>query len=587
MILGSLRGRTLLTVFGVSAVALVLAAVLTSMSLRAQLLQVIERNLVAETRFATVLLQQHTTDGSPAALDAEADLIGKLTPARVTLIAADGRVVGDSAEPLGALARLDNHGGRPEILAAREGRIGIQRRHSETVGADLLYVAMGLSHPHVAVVRLALPLTDVDDQIAEVRRSLLLALGIALGCALGLAWASSLLLARRVYAIADVAQRYATGDFTQPTGDYGNDELGTVARALDTTARELGGRMAELEQDRARMAAMLAGMQEGVLVVNALGRLLLLNDAARRLLRIEALAPDQHYLEVLSPPTLAAALGRALEGRTPDGLEFSPAHELNRTIVARVAPIGSAGARGAIMVLHDITDLREADRMRRDFVANVSHELRTPLTAIQGYVEALQDNDPPGPQDAQRFLAIIARNTARMERLVRDLLRLASLEAGQEPVERCDVELNTLVSDVVADLAPAIEAKRQRIEITVDPSAATMCTDAAKLHDALRNLVENAVAYAPEGTRIDVRAVRSGGRTRLSVADQGPGIPEADLGRVFERFYRVDKARSRESGGTGLGLAIAKRLIGILGGDVSAANGQTGGAVFTISLRGA
>jgi two-component system phosphate regulon sensor histidine kinase PhoR len=581
---GGLRGRTLLAVFGVAAVALMLAAVLIAIPIRAQLLGAIERSLVAETRLAAALLQERPTDGSVQALDREADQIGAFTAARVTFIAPDGHVVGDSAEDLAALEKLDNHGTRPEVLAARRAGMGVERRFSATVGTDLLYVALAVRHPDVEIVRLALPLTDVDDQFRAVRRSLLLALTVALGSALGLAWLSSVLLARRVDAIAAVARRYAAGDFSAPAHDQGGDELGTVARVLDDTARELGRRMTELAQDRARVEAILAGMLEGVIVVNAEGRVILANEAARRMAQPDGLLPGRHYVEVVRHPDIGAMLGRALNGQTPEGLEFSPLRDPNRTIVARAAPLATEGAAGAVLVLHDITDLRHADRMRRDFVANVSHELRTPLTAIQGYVEALQDEVPPDPGEAARFLEIIARQASRMERLVRDLLRLARLEAGQEPVEPSPTNLETLFTEVVTELEASLEAKGQRVVTEVGPGAGWLHVDAAKLHDALRNLVENAVAYAPPSTTITLASNRGDGEVVVTVADEGPGIPAADLSRIFERFYRVDKARSRESGGTGLGLSIVKHLIGILGGEVKAANRPSGGAIFTVRL---
>ena len=584
MIAAGLRGRTLLAVFGVSAVALLVAAVLIAMPMRAQLLRAIERNLVAETRMAAALLAERANDGSIAALDREADEIGGFTAARVTFIAPDGRVVGDSAEDLAALEKLDNHGTRPEVVEARRKGMSVVRRFSATLGTDLLYVALAVNHPHVGIVRLALPLTDIDDQFRAVRRSLLVALAVALAAALGLAWVSSMLLARRVDAIAAVARRYAAGDFSAPARDQGGDELGTVARVLDDTARELGRRMTELSQDRARMEAILAGMLEGVIVVNAQGHVILANEAARRLAQPEGLVPGRHYSELVRHPDIGAMLGRALNGQTPDGIEFSPLRDPNRTIVARAAPIATEGAPGAVLVLHDITDLRHADRMRRDFVANVSHELRTPLTAIQGYVEALQDEAPPEPEEAARFLEIIARQASRMERLVRDLLRLARLEAGHEPVEPSQADVETLFTDVVTELEGALEAKGQRVVTEIAPDAATLIVDTAKLHDALRNLVENAVAYAPPSTTISLTSRRDGGAYVISVADEGPGVPQADLSRIFERFYRVDKARSRESGGTGLGLSIVKHLVEILGGEVQAANRPAGGAIFTVRL---
>jgi two-component system phosphate regulon sensor histidine kinase PhoR len=235
-----------------------------------------------------------------------------------------------------------------------------------------------------------------------------------------------------------------------------------------------------------------------------------------------------------------------------------------------------------VLVLHDISELRRADQIRRDFVANVSHELRTPLTAIRGYVEALLDG-PGSADDTRRFLEIIGRHSTRMERLVKDLLRLARLDARQEVLEAVPCDLPQLFHGVAADLAPALDGKGQRITIDVPPEAATVLADPAKLHDIVRNLVENAVNYSPAATEIRVDAARRGGQVAIRVSDSGPGIPPEDLTRVFERFYRVDKSRSRP-GGTGLGLAIVRHLVELHGGTAAAANGPAGGAVFTITL---
>jgi signal transduction histidine kinase len=256
------------------------------------------------------------------------------------------------------------------------------------------------------------------------------------------------------------------------------------------------------------------------------------------------------------------------------------------TITARSAPVVSPGANGAVLVLHDITELRRADRIRRDFVANVSHELRTPLTAVRGYVEALVDG-APDHAETRRFLDIIGRHTLRMERLVRDLLRLARLDAGQESLEHVTCPVDSLFAGVETELASALEGRRQIVERRIAADATSVNGDPAKLHDALRNLLENATNYSPEGSRIVMASERRGARLALTVADEGPGIPDADLPRVFERFYRVDKARSRggrDPGGTGLGLAIVRHLVELHGGRATAANRPTGGAIFTIEL---
>ncbi|MEW5984671.1 MAG: ATP-binding protein [Acidobacteriota bacterium] len=581
MRIGSFRGRTLLAVLGVAAVSLAVFAVLLLGELRATLLDAIQRPLIGQTRLAAALLLQ---GGAQDSLDQEADRLGAMTGVRVTLIAPDGRVVGDSMEPAEALPVIENHGTRPEVLEARRSGMGIAERHSATVGVDLLYTAVPIDHPDVAIVRLAAPLTDVDRQVAAVGQGLVVALSVALVCALALGWISANLLSRRVNAIARTAQRYAEGDFSNTLDDHGSDELGTVARVLDQTALELGRRMTALAEDRARMEAILSGMLEGVVVVNREGRVVLINDAAGRLLRVEGVAPGQDFLDVWRHPEAGAMLAEALDGRAPEPTEFSPPREPGRTIVARAAPVAAGDGRGAVFVLHDISDLRHADRMRRDFVANVSHELRTPLTAIQGYVEALLDEDPDDEEQRLHFLEIIARHAERMERLVRDLLRLAGLEAGQEVVDLAPTNIESVFTGIVSELSQSIDAKRQTVNLAIDPAARLTLTDPAKLHDAVRNLVENAVAYAPAETTIELAALRDGDRLVITVSDEGPGIPQKDLARIFERFYRIDRARSRESGGTGLGLSIVKHIVALMGGEVKAANRKTGGAVLEIRL---
>jgi two-component system phosphate regulon sensor histidine kinase PhoR len=334
------------------------------------------------------------------------------------------------------------------------------------------------------------------------------------------------------------------------------------------------------------MEAILGGMIEGVLVVNDQGRVQLVNDAARRMLRLQDAPEGRHYLEIVRQPDIAERLGATLRGATTEGLELALPRESDRSIIARSAPVRSASARGAVLVMHDITELRKADRIRRDFVANVSHELRTPLTAVRGYVEALLDGGVDTP-DSRRFLEIIGRHTLRMERLVRDLLRLARLDAGQEVLEhvRCSVE--SLFSGVETELADSIEGREQTVEHQIAGDAMTVMGDPAKLHDALRNLLENASNYSPVGGKIVMAAALAGNRMRMTVSDEGPGVPDADLPRIFERFYRADKARSRgerDPGGTGLGLAIVKHLIELHGGTVSAINRKPRGAVFTIDL---
>jgi two-component system phosphate regulon sensor histidine kinase PhoR len=329
------------------------------------------------------------------------------------------------------------------------------------------------------------------------------------------------------------------------------------------------------------MEAILASMIEGVLVVNEQGRLQLVNDAARRMLKLEKESIDHSYIEAIRHPGIVEHIGMALRGEDTDGLELSVTRDTTRVLIARVAPVVAAG-RGAVLVMHDITELRKADQVRRDFVANVSHELRTPLTAIKGYAEALLD-DPNDAEAREKFLDIIHRHATRMERLVKDLLRLARLDAGQESVEYAPCDVDNLLRGIAHDFEPMAAHKQQTIEVNVSPEAAMLTTDAAKLHDIARNLIENAVNYTPDGGAIDVHASIIDGKFHLSVSDTGHGISPDDLGRVFERFYRVDKSRTRP-GGTGLGLSIVKHLVQVLNGEVAASNVPGGGALFTVTL---
>jgi two-component system, OmpR family, phosphate regulon sensor histidine kinase PhoR len=580
------RFRTKIFVASLVAAAAALAAMtlILTPELRVTERASIERRLMDQAQLIAELLS-HQSSLTPGEIDDEADRIADDVNARVTLIARDGRVVGDSTLDGEPLEKLENHATRPEVANALQGRIGIVERYSTTTSRDMLYVAVPAAHPLVSVVRVSLPLTDVAEQLRRVGRGSLIAFLFAAAVAVALAWVTSLLISRRVDAIAAVAKRYSDGYVARVPHDYGTDELGAVARVLDSAVQQLSDRLQELSRDRARMEAILSGMVEGVLVVDKQGRLQLVNRAAQEMLRVDASAAGRQYVEVIRHPDIAAQLATSLRGVSVEAAELALSRDPGRTFVARAAPVSATGGGGAVLVLHDITDLRRADQIRRDFVANVSHELRTPLTAIRGYVEALLDG-ATDEEESRRFLEVIGRHSTRMERLVKDLLRLARLDARQEALERAPCDVQQLFRGVVADLAPTIEAKRQHVSIEVPREDASVSADPAKLHDIVRNLVENAVNYSPEDAEVRLAAARSNGQFTITVSDSGPGIPADDLTRVFERFYRVDKSRSRP-GGTGLGLAIVRHLVELHGGTASAANRPEGGAIFTVTLPGA
>ncbi len=575
------RTRTFLAVFLASSLALAVSTILVERWVRRDLYADVEHDLLNQARLAGALLSHRETLADP---DGEADALGRLTAARVTFVAADGRVVGDSAVDASDLPGLENHAAREEIVEAGRSGEGSAVRRSRTTEVETMYAAVAVQDGPVAYARMALSLTSVADRLSALRRLAFVGLGAGLLATFLVTWLASALLNRRIRAVAETAQRYRSGDFSRPARDHGRDEIGIVANVLDDTARALGERLAETARGRAHMDAILTGMVEGIVLVNADGRLVLTNPAVRSMLRLPEPAEGRHYLEVVRQPDLAALFARALSGESPPPVEVQHEPDARRSFGARVVPLASERAGGAALVLHDITDLRRADQVRRDFVANVSHELGTPLTAIRGYLEALLDTPPPSPDESRRFLDVIARQAEKMERLVKDLLRLARLDAGRERLDRSPCDVGAIVASVDRDLSARLASRRQRIEAKVAGDAAELPGDGSKLADALRNLVENASNYGPEGSAIEIAARRNGASVEITVADRGPGIPEADLQRIFERFYRVDRSRTVDPGGTGLGLSIAKHLVELHGGRILSANRPGGGAIMTMVL---
>ena len=577
------RARTFVAVFVSTTLALGVSTWLVESSLRHYLRQEIERTLTGQARLTAALLSHSGPLTDP---DAEADDIGRRIGARVTFIAEDGRVLGDSEVDAASIPMVENHATREEVVKARANGEGLAVRRSHTTTIDTLYAAAQVRNSSVAFARVALPLTTIDERIANVRRMALVGLVFGLGAALILTYVVSALIGRRVRAVAETARRYQSGDFNRPARDFGADELGVVANVLDQTARELGTRLTEMARERAHTDAILTGMAEGVLLVAANGHLVLTNPAARDMLRLPPETGDTHFVELVRHPDVCKLVAAALTGESPAPVEVQLDTGTRRTFVAHSVPVAAARGGGAVLVLRDITDLRRADQVRRDFVANVSHELRTPLTAIRGYVEALQDS-PVSLEQTSQFLGIIDRHSLRMERLVSDLLRLARLDAGQETLKVSRCALAEIFETVEHDLEGPFRIRQQTVRIEIHGGASHVKADAAKLADVFRNLLENASNYSPEGGVIELAAVRDGDVVKTTVTDHGPGIPEADLSRIFERFYRVDRSRTRDPGGTGLGLSIVRHLVELQGGRVTAGNRPQSGAVLTVVLPAA
>jgi two-component system phosphate regulon sensor histidine kinase PhoR len=503
---------------------------------------------------------------------------------RVTVVDPEGVVLADSDQDP---QKMENHANRPEIQAAYMNRVGSAIRRSSTLGRDLCYLAVPLQYQGRAgyVLRVALPLENLEDAIAAVRWRILTASFIASFAALIIAYFFSRSFTRRIGRVRAFAEGLVRANFTESPLPDADDELGSLARSLNSTASQLHDLVDRLNLESARREAILTSMVEGVLAVDQDLRITFYNTSFARVIGLRAGIPERAPLvDVVRDPTLREILSRVLAtGETLKQRLQLPAAE-GRAFEVQTAPLRVAGGRGAIAILHDITDLERLERVRRDFVANVSHELRTPLTAIRGYTETLLEGALEDQENNRKFLEIIKTHAIRLNSIASDLLALSELEAGKAAVEQASVSVGAAIEAALRTVEA--EARLRRIElIRGHIEEVGVLGDRVHLEQALVNLLDNAVKFNRPGGEARVEVTRTtDDLVRVTVADNGIGIPSADLPRLFERFYRVDKARSREMGGTGLGLAIVKHIVERMHGRVTVESQLGKGSVFTVFL---
>ena len=373
----------------------------------------------------------------------------------------------------------------------------------------------------------------------------------------------------RIQRLKQFTDRAAADDFTPPEKDHGRDELAGLAQAVGSTIAHLGHSIQTLTDDRNRSAAILGSMVEGVAVVAGDERILYCNGAFEQILELpDGSSQGKKLVEALRQAELVAAVRKVLSGGEQVTGEVEVGTVRPRSFAVTAAPVQAAGANSAVLVLHDITELRRLERVRRDFVANVSHEFKTPLTAIQGFAETLLGGALDDKANRARFVEIIRDHARRLARLTDDLLKLSRIEAGRLELEMRPIRVEALVNGCVETARLKAESKGLRINVQLPEGIPQVRGDGAQLGEVLQNLLDNALQYTPSGGQIDVTAASNGDGVTFTVTDTGIGIPESDLERIFERFYRVDAARSREAGGTGLGLAIARHIVDAHGGKI-------------------
>jgi len=503
--------------------------------------------------------------------------------ARVTIIDPQGVVLADSdSDPKG----MENHANRPEIQAAYQKRTGTAIRRSRTLGRDLCYVAIPLQYQGRSgyVFRLALPLENLDAAIAEVRWRILAASLVAIFAALAIAYFFSRSFTRRIARLRAFAEGLVKANFAEGPLPDADDELGALTRSLNLTASQSRGLVERLNLESSRREAILTGMMEGVLAVDQDLRITFYNAAFARAAGARAEIPERSPLvDVVRDPVLREILWRVVAtGETLKQRLQLPAE--GRAFEVQAAPLGMPGGRGALAILHDITDLERLERVRKDFVANVSHELRTPLTAIRGYTETLLEGALEDRENNRKFLEIIKTHAVRLNNIASDLLALSELESGKATPEQAQVSVRAALDAALRTVEG--EARDRRVKlIRGQVEEVAVLGERVHLEQALVNLLDNAVKFnRPEGeVRVEVTRTKDD-EVSVTIADNGIGIPSADLPRLFERFYRVDKARSREVGGTGLGLSIVKHIVERMHGRVTVESQLGKGSVFTVLL---
>ncbi len=525
--------------------------------------------------FNAVKLQQLARTGSEAA------------GARVTLMDPMGRVLGDSDVPPAEIDNLSNHADRPEIMDALRGGSGHGLRRSDTLKKTLLYVAVRVPEENGAgssgIVRLAISLDQLDAAASELRGELLVGGSLGLLAALALSYGLSLLSLRPISELREVVSDIAEGRLERRLRWESRDERGEIAASINRLARQIRDGADDALREKLQLEAVLQSMVEGVIVIDRDGKVLLANRRAQEMLSVWGEFKGRSVPEVIRSSKVDQALR---EAATSEGIvvrELEIQTDKKRVLLMHASGFPDVNPRaGTVAVFHDVSELRRVDQVRRDFIANASHELRTPLTSVQGFAATLVSSKVSDEQKSQ-YLDAIVRNADRMSNLIDDLLVLSRIESGASGLEFSAVDLVDVVDGLVSDFGPRFQ--EASIEVKVHGSRIPLCrADRNALEQVLSNLLSNAARYSNPGSRIDIFLDPHDRQVEIRIEDTGIGIPSGDLERIFERFYRVDAARSRALGSTGLGLSIVKHLVRAMGGEILVDSELGKGSRFSFSL---
>ncbi len=593
-----LSSRFLTKIFATLAAAIVLTAAVVGVlqadriaeTVRADTSRALHDQVVLLTEIARPALNGVRTD--LAEFQLEVEVLGQSIGSRLTVIADDGRVVADSQD---SPSRMENHGSRPEVLAVRDGMSEkVVERRSRTVDQQLMYLARAVFHDgqRVGYVRAARGVSEMGDTISALRSTMMYGILVVALLACGIAFLVARQLTRPLRLMQRSVEAMAAGDFSRRVHVFSNDEVGALGAACNSLAEQLHHRIDVLGKERQRVVATLRSMIEGVVAVDGDQRVLFINDSARRMLSIEQVeCVGLPFWELMRVQRIGAVLEETLQSQVDRKEEISLMSSGGDVVLElRSSPLRSEDddtVRGAVLVFHDVSELRRLEQVRRDFVSNVSHELKTPLTAARGYLETLLDDPEIDEGTRVRFLRKIQEQTERLQALVMDQLTLAKIESKGVPLERIPHDMRDLVEGSIALLEPLAEQRSVTIRYARPEDALQVEGDRELLRQVAGNLLDNAVKYTPEDGAVEARLYHDGPSVVLEVEDSGIGLTTEDQQRIFERFYRADRARSREMGGTGLGLSIVRNVVVSYGGEISVASELGRGSKFTVRLPSA
>jgi len=578
------RLKLFLTYVAVVLTVVVASGIYLGTSLPARIESSIDNELLHHARTAREMIQQHAGPMEIGSIDPLADCLGNAASARVTVIAGDGRVLGDSDLSLEQVRAIENHGTRPEVLQAIEEGRGLTKRYSTTLETWMVSIAVPYQHGEDrGVVRVSRPLHEVDRAVSELGILLIIAGLLGIGLALVMSILASHFMSRPLRQVVKSARALAEGTSQTRIAVPSEDELGGLAFSINHLSQELQRLVNTLAEERDRFEAVLEGMDEGVLALDDKQRITHINQSALALLGLSEEPVGNSLLETARVPGLQELAANASAGK-PGSLEFDLAGKNPRRILAHATPQRATG--GTVVVIQDVTELRRLERVRQDFIANVSHELRTPVSVIRANSETLLNGALEDRGEARKFLEALQRNAERLSNLIADLLDISRIESGRYPTGLKSVSVAAAVRYVLEAFEKDAREKNLSMLADVDEDLRVLADEKA-LGQILSNLVDNAVKYTPAEGRVTIQARMKEKKVRIEVRDTGLGIEPRHRDRIFERFYRVDTGRSREMGGTGLGLSIVKNLAEAMHGKVGLEPDSPKGSVFFVILPAA